>query len=60
MNAQDQAVIAEAMKRANPDIEGDLMRWIERLDPSTAVKMREYLDALRSGSREDAQNGGAT
>lgn len=31
LTAHDQAIIAEAMKRANPEVEGDLMRWIERL-----------------------------
>lgn len=43
MTEHDQAVIAEAMRRANPDVDGDLMRWIERLDPETAIKFRALL-----------------
>jgi hypothetical protein len=43
MNDHDKSVIAEAMKRANPDIDGDLMQKIEEIDPSTAVKMRQLL-----------------
>lgn len=45
LTPHDQAVIAEALRRANPDVEGDLMRWIERLDPSTAAKFRALLQS---------------